>query len=121
MATRRIPALLLAHSSRSAFLAGSRFIPRRVAPLARQFNTLDRKREQYQANVGAKRDPAPEIVRGGSKVYKNADAAVADLKSGSTILSAGFGLCGTAGEIILPNYSIFLIAMGGPWLICILG
>ena len=30
-------------------------------------------------------------------MYKDADAAVADLKSGSTILSAGFGLCGTAG------------------------
>jgi 3-oxoacid CoA-transferase len=36
-------------------------------------------------------------------VYKNADAAVADLKSGSTILSAGFGLCGTAGKIYLPR------------------
>lgn len=32
-----------------------------------------------------------------SKVWKNADAAVADIKSGSTVLSAGFGLCGTAG------------------------
>ena len=55
--------------------------------------------EQRQANTKAKRDPAPKIVRGASKVYKDADAAVADLKSGSTILSAGFGLCGTAGEL----------------------
>lgn len=47
--------------------------------------------------MGAKRDPAPKIVRGQSKVFKNADEAVKDLKSGSTILSAGFGLCGTAG------------------------
>jgi hypothetical protein len=41
---------------------------------------------------------APKPVRGASKVYKDADEAVADIESGSTILSAGFGLCGTAGE-----------------------
>jgi 3-oxoacid CoA-transferase len=40
---------------------------------------------------------APKIERGGSKLFKDADAAVADLKSGSTILSSGFGLCGVAG------------------------
>lgn len=32
-----------------------------------------------------------------SKVYESVDAAVADIKSGSTILSSGFGLCGIAG------------------------
>lgn len=41
---------------------------------------------------------APKIDRSRSKVYKDADEAVADIKSGSTILSAGFGLCGTAGN-----------------------
>jgi hypothetical protein len=41
----------------------------------------------------------PEPTRGSSKLFKNADEAVADLKSGSTILSAGFGLCGTAGTV----------------------
>jgi hypothetical protein len=41
---------------------------------------------------------APEPVHGTSKLFKNADEAVADIKSGSTILSAGFGLCGTAGK-----------------------
>lgn len=45
---------------------------------------------------------APKIERGGSKVYKDADAAVADIKSGSTILSSGFGLCGVAGESDTP-------------------
>lgn len=40
---------------------------------------------------------APTIDRSRSKVYASADEAVADIKSGSTILSAGFGLCGTAG------------------------
>lgn len=46
-------------------------------------------------------DLSPKKERGRSKVYKDADEAVADLKSGSTILSAGFGLCGTAGELPL--------------------
>jgi hypothetical protein len=40
----------------------------------------------------------PKVTRGQSKVYKSADEAVADLQSGSVILSAGFGLCGTAGK-----------------------
>jgi len=42
---------------------------------------------------------APKVERGGSKLYKNADEAVKDIKSGSTILSSGFGLCGVAGEL----------------------
>lgn len=40
----------------------------------------------------------PHVDRSASKVYKSADEAVADIKSGSTILSAGFGLCGVAGN-----------------------
>lgn len=42
---------------------------------------------------------APRVERGGSKLFKDADAAVADIKSGSTILSSGFGLCGVAGMV----------------------
>ncbi|OQO07011.1 hypothetical protein B0A48_07577 [Cryoendolithus antarcticus] len=38
--------------------------------------------------------------RGGSKVFDSVDEAVADIKSGSIVLSAGFGLCGTAETII---------------------
>lgn len=38
--------------------------------------------------------------RGGSKVYASADDAVADIKSGSVLLSAGFGLCGVASTLI---------------------
>jgi hypothetical protein len=41
---------------------------------------------------------APKPARGAPKVFNSADEAVADIRSGSTILSAGFGLCGTAGE-----------------------
>jgi 3-oxoacid CoA-transferase len=43
---------------------------------------------------------APKIDRSASKLYESADEAVADLQSGSTILSAGFGLCGVAETII---------------------
>ncbi|KAI9367665.1 hypothetical protein BJX61DRAFT_282372 [Aspergillus egyptiacus] len=40
------------------------------------------------------------IDRADSKLFNNADEAVADLKSGSTILSSGFGLCGVADTLI---------------------
>jgi 3-oxoacid CoA-transferase len=43
---------------------------------------------------------APTIDRSASKLFESADEAVADLQSGSTILSAGFGLCGVAETII---------------------
>ncbi|KAK3111506.1 hypothetical protein LTR53_013187 [Teratosphaeriaceae sp. CCFEE 6253] len=43
---------------------------------------------------------APTKVRGQRKVFDSVDEAVADIKSGSTVLSAGFGLCGTAETII---------------------
>jgi 3-oxoacid CoA-transferase len=42
----------------------------------------------------------PEIDRAASKLFKSADEAVADIQSGSTILSAGFGLCGVAETLI---------------------
>jgi 3-oxoacid CoA-transferase len=38
-------------------------------------------------------------------LFRDADAAVKDLKSGAVILSAGFGLCGTAGKFPQLNYS----------------
>lgn len=48
-------------------------------------------RSNYSTAVSA------DLPPGVSKLYKSADEAVADIKSGSTILSAGFGLCGVAG------------------------
>lgn len=102
MASRRISTACLASSGRNVFLAvprcRSQFVPRLYN--ARQLHGTSIRFEQ-KANTSAKRDPAPKIVRGQSKVFKDADAAVADLKSGSIILSAGFGLCGTAGKDIL--------------------
>ena len=38
----------------------------------------------------------PEVKRGNTKLWKSADEAVADVKSGSVLLSSGFGLCGVA-------------------------
>ncbi|KAH7058667.1 succinyl-CoA:3-ketoacid-coenzyme A transferas-like protein [Macrophomina phaseolina] len=43
---------------------------------------------------------APPVTRGASKLYASADDAIADLKSGSIVLSAGFGVCGIAQTII---------------------
>ncbi|KAL2186357.1 3-oxoacid CoA-transferase [Thermothelomyces heterothallicus CBS 203.75] len=43
---------------------------------------------------------APDVDRAASKVWKSADEAVADIKSGSVILSSGFGLCGVASTLI---------------------
>lgn len=44
---------------------------------------------------------AKEVNKGASKLFDSADSAVADIKSGSTILSSGFGLCGVAGTFPL--------------------
>jgi len=41
---------------------------------------------------------APTVSRGDSKIFKSADEAVADVQSGSVLLSSGFGLCGVACE-----------------------
>lgn len=66
---------------------------RQHVPNTRSFRT----NSVYWREVTSK---APTKIRGKSKVYASADEAVADLQSGSTILSAGFGLCGTAETII---------------------
>ncbi|KAI1747092.1 succinyl-CoA:3-ketoacid-coenzyme A transferase subunit B [Xylaria castorea] len=46
------------------------------------------------------RRPTPAKTRGGSKVFRSADEAIADVKDGDVILSAGFGLCGVAETLI---------------------
>ncbi|KAH7066762.1 hypothetical protein BKA63DRAFT_453033 [Paraphoma chrysanthemicola] len=50
--------------------------------------------------ISAVSDRAPKIDRSKSKLFKDADEAVADVQSGSTVLSAGFGLCGVAETLI---------------------
>ena len=51
-------------------------------------------------SISAVADKAPTIDRSKSKLFASADEAVADVQSGSTILSAGFGLCGVAETLI---------------------
>lgn len=110
-ATRRSCArlsTLLPSSSNALFLASRAQLPRVTAritlskragvaalPLARTFINDAR---QSQTATEESESLAPKIDRSRSKVFKSADEAVADIKSGSTILSAGFGLCGTAGK-----------------------
>uniref|UniRef100_A0A093VT39 Succinyl-CoA:3-ketoacid-coenzyme A transferase n=1 Tax=Talaromyces marneffei PM1 TaxID=1077442 RepID=A0A093VT39_TALMA len=63
--------------------------------------TFSRCRRTYTKTSARYSEPlAPRIARGESKLFSSADDAVADLKSGSTILSAGFGLCGVAETLI---------------------
>ncbi|KAJ5946948.1 hypothetical protein N7454_003787 [Penicillium verhagenii] len=57
-------------------------------------------RPTYYSTSAPRLSLSPKVERGGSKLFKDADAAVADIKSGSTILSSGFGLCGVAETII---------------------
>ena len=68
----------------------------RVKQQASQFRSFQTSTSCFREAAGG----APEKIRGQRKVYDSVDEAVADVKSGSTILSAGFGLCGTAETII---------------------
>lgn len=58
-----------------------------------------RSAKQYSTAAPQTQRLAPKVERGASKLFDNADEAVADIKSGSTILSSGFGLCGVAGMV----------------------
>ncbi|KAI0880576.1 putative coenzyme A transferase [Annulohypoxylon maeteangense] len=79
-----VPCVRRQYSAASATIAStSRFKP-----------CLVRSYRYYSTEAPAK---AP---RGGSKVFKSADEAVADLKDGAVVLSAGFGLCGVAETLI---------------------
>ncbi|KAL7955896.1 hypothetical protein V8C34DRAFT_290259 [Trichoderma compactum] len=67
------------------FLQASRTSP----PTRRLLSTTSIRLSQTQTQVRPK-----------SKVYESADVAVADVRSGSTVLSSGFGLCGIAETLI---------------------
>ncbi|RMZ73079.1 Succinyl- :3-ketoacid-coenzyme A transferase [Pyrenophora seminiperda CCB06] len=57
-------------------------------------------RWQFAGQLRSISKSAPMIDRSESKLFKDADEAVADVQSGSTVLSAGFGLCGVADTLI---------------------
>lgn len=99
MATRLSFGVIVPRSSCRAFLRQSR--PRPVNAQSKAFPHGLRYLQiaaETTRPLTEKAPLAPQPSRGVSKVYASADEAVADLKSGSTILSAGFGLCGTAGR-----------------------
>lgn len=69
-----------------------------ATPRSRLFSSTALRRSAPNLTPDPPRAPAPK--RGASKIFPDADAAVADIASGSTILSAGFGLCGVAETLI---------------------
>ncbi len=102
MATRRTLLLCVNDIKTASCSNVNTLLPRRL--LVRQSNIrpcVSRQRDvRYFSSSRLRWHEAgdqPVIDRTRSKVFKDADEAVADLKSGSTLFSAGFGLCGTAG------------------------
>ncbi|KAL9078719.1 MAG: hypothetical protein Q9157_002364 [Trypethelium eluteriae] len=84
-------------------IARSRLRPQAQVKYPHSFGPIRLRQLQKSSNPSNNSEDtslAPRKERGGSKVFKTADEAVADIKSGSTILSAGFGLCGVAETII---------------------
>ena len=78
MATRRISAACIAQTSRNVLPRLPRHPALRCAgiPAVRHLSTGPLRYKQ-EANIGVKRDPAPVVVRGASKLFKDADSAVA--------------------------------------------
>lgn len=70
-----------------------------AASSCRLFSSSTARRSAGLSSHGSE-STAPTPNRGASKLFPDADAAVADIKSGSTILSSGFGLCGVAETLI---------------------
>lgn len=66
-----------------------------VTPQRRGFGVTSDLRERF---VPSRREEQASSTRNASKVFESADAAIADLQDGTTILSAGFGLSGVAGK-----------------------
>ncbi|KAI3396072.1 hypothetical protein diail_489 [Diaporthe ilicicola] len=72
----------------------------RAATTPRRLFSSSTVRRSAGSSAQESESKAPAPTRGASKLYPDADAAVADVKSGSVILSSGFGLCGVAETII---------------------
>ncbi|PNP40106.1 hypothetical protein TGAMA5MH_08028 [Trichoderma gamsii] len=85
-------ALPRASSVRSSFLNSA-------AAQFRQATRASPARTRFLSTTTIRLSQAQQ-TRPKSKVYDSADAAVADIQSGSTILSSGFGLCGIAETLI---------------------
>lgn len=88
---------------RPTALAARIVTPRRWQPTTPQICLLGLKtvapHPSYRGFATTKITLSANKKENGSKVFRTADLAVADIQSGSTILSSGFGLCGVAGKI----------------------
>ncbi|KUI60209.1 Succinyl-CoA:3-ketoacid coenzyme A transferase 1, mitochondrial [Cytospora mali] len=71
-----------------------------IPPRHRLFSSSTLRRSAGLTPGSDTKAPTPTPNRGESKLFPDADAAVADIQSGSTILSSGFGLCGVAETLI---------------------
>ncbi|PLB37210.1 3-oxoacid CoA-transferase [Aspergillus candidus] len=100
MATLHVPAQVLLR--RTAIVARPRVLATAV-PRARQrslFRVTSTSIKAAYSTAPSVNSKVPKIDRSASKLFKTADSAVADLQSGSLILSSGFGLCGVAETLI---------------------
>jgi 3-oxoacid CoA-transferase len=87
---------LCALPSRTCLIRPSYLIALHTTRLASKQWPSPRQRRLYSASI----PKAPTIDRSASKLFKDAEEAVRDIQPGSTILSAGFGLCGVAETLI---------------------
>ncbi|KAK7696748.1 hypothetical protein SLS64_014257 [Diaporthe eres] len=95
---RRSMPSLLASARPSSQAPAAAAVPLCLAVSSRRLFSSSTARRSADPSPSDSKAPAP--TRGGSKLFRDADAAVADVKSGSTILSSGFGLCGVAETLI---------------------
>ncbi|KAL4904232.1 hypothetical protein BDW74DRAFT_33397 [Aspergillus multicolor] len=99
MATLRISALTLSRKATSVARAQRCFRTYQKTSGRPSLPPARARHYSLEASI-EKPTRAPKIDRAASKLFKTADEAVADIESGSTILSSGFGLCGVADTII---------------------
>lgn len=78
----------------------SRICSRRPLPSQLRAARACRPQWRFTNHIRTISGHAPTIDRSKSKLYKDADEAVADIQSGSMVLSAGFGLCGVPETLI---------------------
>ena len=109
MATRRPLSIIINDFPISSNLIGNKLAVRRTHSrvpsitrliTARSTNLCIRSFSTTRRHLEAPPASSAASTLGASKLYATANDAVADIKSDSVILSAGFGLCGTAETII---------------------
>jgi len=80
--------------------AAAQFSHRWAVPKASQYARFAPALSRHCYAAQQRRWDTTTGTRGGSKVYGSADEAIADIKDGDVILSAGFGLSGVAETLI---------------------